>query len=144
MSKKSTLIITIGLIIAVAGLAGFYFFRQQEPKAFADEMTGKIVEVKPDSVVVEGYLRLPDTQARKLVTVEFTLASDTRLIKKALQVGGHEPGVAYTPEITESVGQISDLKSQMTINAIKSKRNLVGRNQAAATEINYMVMSYGQ
>lgn len=143
MEKRTTILGASLLVLILISL--FYFFntrnnsekvsnKEQSVQGLSyDEMTGRISEVKNNTILVSWSVGSENE------TIEFTITPETVLRKEMIVVSAEQAGSgkSYTPETKMLSGQISDLKEGMLVR-VKAKENLVGVSQAEALELSYI------
>lgn len=137
-SNKRTVVIGLAIVLVlVLGLILYYHLRD-EP--FIDVMYGgSIIEVKDNSIVVEGELVLPSGRVNK--TIEFVITPETVITKKVVIMDLSAKSV-YTPETRIESGKIPELRIKKSVDMVKSSKNLVTNSKVVAKEIGYSGFSY--
>lgn len=138
MNKKFLIaFLVLGLSLAAFFLAGRLVFRGND---FDNYIFGKIVALENGRLTVEGSVTQKtgeEVRREENKTIIFQLKPSTEYIKKTIllgsSTGGSEP---YQPDITESEGDLNDLRLGLLIN-VSSNSELLENNEADAITIIY-------
>lgn len=129
--------ITIILVLAASVLV--WIFRNQinlPINPTINQMSGKITEIKDNSVTVEGLVGTTNKQNK---TVIFVTGNQTVFKNKVVTITEAEikSGKPFKPQVQDKAGKFSDLQVGMNLFLIKSIENLFSVSQATAVEIDY-------
>lgn len=105
-------------------------------------VNGRIVEVKNNSIVVEGMVRSLDEGAlkRETRTIEFAFTSSTAIKKTRIVIPeDSSAGIVYFPKTEETEGSRTDLVVGRSVNRLHSKENLFKVDKATLVNINYEI-----
>lgn len=142
MVRKILLLVFL-LTVLILVLSWDRFFNQASA---IYEMSGKIIEVKNGSIVVEGVVESsdPNISRQENRTIEFKIIDETILKKNAIviTVAQINSGESFQPETRIRPGAISDLAVDMRVFKIESKDNLFIETKAVAAEINYLTYEF--
>jgi hypothetical protein len=141
--SKRFLVLIVVLILV--GVSFYYLIFLNRDSIKANSFVGSIAWVEGNEITARGVIILEDGARNSNVsnlekTIVFTVNPNTTLIKKTVifriqNINSQEP---FDPENVETSGELSELKPGMPI-TVKSSRNLVKRDVAPASEINYSV-----
>lgn len=137
MSKKIVI-----LSVIVIGVAVLFLYKSlNKTPSFLYEISGQVVEVKGNSIVVVGTVRSlnPEDMRREERTVVFKITPRTVLKTRVIIITSDQlnSGQTFSPKTEERRGAISDLVIDITVRTI-SKNDLFTTDKAVATEINYI------
>ena len=131
-------LIALGIVlIIIISLAYLPNFINPNYPPVPTALTGRVSEVKSDSILVSRSTEGKDEVFEFIITTETTFTKDVIVIS-ASQL---ESGKSFAPETKVLPGQFSDLAKDMVIR-IKSTGNLPKSDKAEATEINYTTYDY--
>ncbi len=138
-TRKMLLWYAIVLAAGVVGVGAWYYFGRDQ--LYSDTLTGKVVSVSDNQVVIQGVFKdaLPDQ--KQLVEVTFKVTDKTTYTHRAIVADNTQPaGQFYTPKTEESAGSFSDLKPGVMIDSVKADNNLNGKTEATALDIHYSII----
>jgi len=147
MNMKVQKIIT-GIIVAFIVIElGWFFggrlniFHKQDSSYI---ITGQVVQVNSNSVVVQGTVNDPVANEYKARVINFTVTSATVFTKTlyTADLSAQKPGVPFTPQKKDMPGSFSDLKPKMQVVRLESDRDLFTSNTAVIKSINYSVYDF--
>lgn len=131
--ENKNIVVAISILIIVVG--SFFYVKQTWKKPEIYQMTrGTLIELKSDSIVVEGQV---GTGRKK---VEFTITSETILKNNAsvFPSSGMKEGQVVNIKTEIRPGNISDFSHKnLFIGKIESKENLSNVDKATAIKIDY-------
>lgn len=143
MDKKKVIIF---LIIAGAILLFLYKDTYINQKPYLYQMSGHIIEVKENSIVITGPVKSldPTNTRQEQKTIEFQVIPQTVLKNTAniITIENIKSGEPFTPKTEEKPGYVSDLAVSMKIISIQSKEDLFAVDKAIADEINYFTYDF--
>lgn len=130
-------IVLLAIVFALPRISD-YFKKPQANVSY--QMDGQIIEVRSNSIVVKGMLKLSDPTIKENKTIEFVLTPET-VFNKTLYIVPKkiEPSVIFTPETKKEQGNIADLTVGKSV-SLRSKDNLFDVNQTIALNINYEII----
>ncbi len=146
MDKKIIIGLIAALALVIMLLTQPRLFKKSETSNpdltnFSSEMTGRIIEVKGDSIVVAGVVKSLDPSGirQEDKTVEFRITPQTVLRNNAIVITLEQvkSGKTFTPKTETRPGNTSQLTVDMRITKILSQENLFDSDRAIAIEINY-------
>src|SRR3989338_9169480 len=141
--NKPKLLVSIAFVIIVV-LGAIWFFSRDSSSLSAHEMVGaSIIEVKDNTILVEGMLTLSSGEKVKkqieVVVTEETAITKTTLVADLSISPEDQP---YTPQRRTEGGNIADLRVGTHINMLKSLDNMYKETRVVAEEISYINFSY--
>ena len=141
--NKSKFFASIVLIIIIV-LGAIWFFSRNPDTLSAHEMLGaSVIEVKDDTILVEGMLLLSSGEKVKkqieVVVTEETAITKTTLVADLSISPEDQP---YTPERRTEKGNVADLRVGTHIDMLKSLDNMYKKTKVVAEEISYINFSY--
>lgn len=141
--NKSKLFASIVFIVIVV-IGGVWFFsRNQDSLSAYEMMSASVIEVKDNTILVEGMLTLSSGEKIKkqieVVVTEETAITKTTLVADLSISPEDQP---YTPERRTEKGNIADLRVGTHINMLKSLDNMYKKTKVVAEEISYINFSY--
>lgn len=133
LNKKTLVIITVCSVLAL-----FFIFKFFIEDKYSNYIFGKVAEVRENTIIVEGAVTqetskgITKNQGKKIT---FVVNENTVITKKATVLDKSKSGM-YNPEVIESAGNLSDIKTGLLIN-ISSKDNLLENDYVNALKIIY-------
>jgi hypothetical protein len=128
----------LAIVLLVTGVASLFFIKKTEDKiAPVTQMTGHIVEVKHNEIIIEGGVGQETKLIELIITPETVLTKDTIVITDEQA----RSGKPFAPEIKTLPGQVSELTQDILVR-VKTAEDLQGTDRLEASEINYTTYDY--
>lgn len=136
------------VILVLAWLVTF-FYKSELASNPTQIFGGKVIEVKSNSIVVEGavvYSNQKASSVREVRTIEFEIKPDTTLINKVTTATQEQvkSGKQFFPKREDVTGRFEDLKNNTSIYSITSSSNLFKVDRAVAEEVIYTTYEFEQ
>lgn len=115
-------------------------FSVQEPLKY--ELSGRIKEVKANSIIFEGTINLNGKTENR--TVEFIFNNKTDFKKMAIVITKEQAmsGKSFEPKTVITTGAFSDLETGTRIFDVQSQEDLFAKDKVKINGIYYLVYEY--
>lgn len=121
-NNKTKLILALGIFVLLIGIA-YLFVSFNKENTYT--MRGSIVEVKDNSVVVKGVVKLNQANSKEEdKTIEIVFTGNTDFMSKVMTIPKDRNQGVFVPKEEEMVGSKSDLKVNKVVYITASGNSL--------------------